>query len=280
MTLYPLGKETAKQSLLSKAGYIVFAFVVLLNIAYRCLTEVGLNWHAVLALSCDGLLYLLSVYVTFYAMADTARRDAKQRKQYEDALSQSQKAVEKAKPYRAHLLTYIAEYVKNDVLSRKKAHLDVAGIPYDDYQNRYARMSKRALKKAGLTPWERKSIYRANKVKPQQITRESLLCYVESQPHQNPLLSPKRLMSRRYSKALLPTTIFALFSAQIVFEAQMGGDIKRIFVESLLRVGLLSWTALRGYATGEKTIELDSIAYLVAKTDFLEEFVLWQENNH
>ena len=74
---FSLGQtEKLRRSLLSRAGYFVFAFVIFLNVACNALTEVNISWQSFLRLSTDCLLYLGSVYITFCAMADTARRDA------------------------------------------------------------------------------------------------------------------------------------------------------------------------------------------------------------
>ena len=265
--------DRIKESLFAKAGYIVFCFVVALNIAYRCLTDVGVNWAAMLSLSTDGLIYLFSVYVTFCAMADTARRDAKKQTRYQEAYTNCKAVTEQAKPYRSRLADYVCTFLKEDVYERQKAFLWVAGVEMEDYLLRLRHLSQRQLKKAGFGKAERKAICHANRVKPQKISIGSLLSYEDSAPRQNPLLHPRRLLARRYGASLLPTTVMALFSAQIVFAVVANEDPRVVFVESLLRIGLLSWTALRGYLVGEKTVLSDSVDYLIAKTDFLSAFL-------
>ena len=71
------------------------------------------------------------------------------------------------------------------------------------------------------------------------------------------------------------SALFALFSAQIVFAAEGQSDLRIVLVASLLRIGLLAFTALRGYMVGERTILCDTVGYLDAKSDFLDSFSTW-----
>ena len=275
MNLYLDEPGRFKQSLMSKAGYFVFLFVVVLNILYHCLTEVGINWQAMLSFSTDAMIYLCSVYVTFCAMADTAKRDAKATDTYKEAATLCKTAAEQAKPYRCSLSTYVNFYLREDLVERQKACLEIAGITYSAYTEKWRRFSRFQLKKAGLSREERRSVLRANRIRPQKITREALLTYDDAPPRHSPLLSPTRTTAKRYTASLFPSTIFALFSSQIVFAVVARQDPKAVLVEALLRIGLLSWTALRGYAVGEKSVLLDTLHYLFAKADFLSRFLAW-----
>lgn len=267
--------ENLRKSLLSRAGYLVFGFVVLLNIAYNCLTEVGLNWQTLLSLSTDCLLYLGSVYVTFCAMADTARRDARTKDAYTRAQERSRRVTEAAKPFRRLLCGYIAAYTAQDLQQRQKMHLEVAGLSYDDYRTRLCRLSRRELCDCCLPRAEQKAIQTANRQRPLRLGADLLLSTGETRHRKSILTSPARLLAGRYTAALLPTTVFGLFSAQVIFAVQTNCDLRAVFVQSLLRIGLLSWTALRGYAVGERTILCDSVTFLEEKADFLEEFIEW-----
>ena len=206
-------------------------------------------------------------------MADTARRDAKKQTRYQEAYTECKAKTEQAKPYRSHLADYVCTYLKEDVRERQNAFLWVAGVDIEEYLLRLRHLSQKQLKKEGLGKAERRAIFHANRVKPQKISTGSLLSYEDSAPRQNPLLHPRRLLARRYGASLLPTTVMALFSAQIVFAVVANEDPRVVLVESLLRIGLLSWTALRGYLVGEKTVLADSVDYLRAKADFLGGFL-------
>ena len=279
MNLYLDEPHRLKQSLMQKAGYVVFLFVVVLNILYHCLTEVGVNWQAMLSFSTDAVIYLFSVYITFCAMADTAKRDAKVTEKYSEASSRCKEITDRAKPFRKDLFLFVSRYLRQDLVERRTACLEIAGISFDEYKERWQHASLLAQRKAGLSKEQRRAIRHANRMRPQKITREGLLTYDELPPRQNPLLSPAYRTAGRYTASLLPSTVFALFSAQIVFAVVANQDPKTVLVEALLRIGLLSWTALRGYAVGEKSVTVDTVGYLYAKADFLTRFMDWKNTN-
>lgn len=271
--------EKLRRSLLSRAGYLVFAFVVILNVAFNALTEVNISWQSFLRLSTDCLLYLGSVYVTFCAMADTARRDARNKSAYTEARERCRRRAEEAKPHRRFLSGYLAARISEERIERQRSCLEAAGLCYDDFSRRYARMTWRELKASGLTRPQRRAVRAAARSRPMRYGGDILLPTEAPRHRREILLSPGRQLARRYTAALLPTTIFSLFSAQIIFAVQSNCDPKTVFVQCLLRVGLLSWTALRGYAVGERTILCDSVAYLEEKADLLEAFLQWIGEN-
>ena len=122
-------------------------------------------------------------------------------------------------------------------------------------------------------------MHAAARLRPLRCGGEILLPTDAPRHRREILLSPGRQLARRYTAALLPTTVFSLFSAQIVFAVQSNCDPRTVFVQCLLRIGLLSWTALRGYAVGERTVLCDSVTYLEEKADFLEAFAQWIAEN-
>ncbi|MBP5209602.1 MAG: hypothetical protein J6125_01955, partial [Clostridia bacterium] len=87
------------------------------------------------------------------------------------------------------------------------------------------------------------------------------------------LVSPERMRLARYTAALGPTTLFAVLSVQVVFAVRAESDPRAVLVACLLRVGLLGWTALRGYMTGERSILTDSVRYYTVKAELLRDFV-------
>lgn len=277
---FSLGQtEKLRRSLLSRAGYFVFAFVIFLNVACNALTEVNISWQSFLRLSTDCLLYLGSVYITFCAMADTARRDARGKAAYTEAKDRCRRRAEEAKPYRRLLPGYLAAYTAEELRERQKSCLETAGLCYDDFRLHYAHMTARERKAAGLTRTQRRAVHAAARLRPLRCGGDILLPTDAPHHRREILLSPGRQLARRYTAALLPTTVFSLFSAQIVFAVQSNCDPRTVFVQCLLRIGLLSWTALRGYAVGERTVLCDSVAYLEEKADFLEAFAQWIAEN-
>jgi len=277
---FSLGQtEKLRRSLLSRAGYLVFAFVVILNVAFNALTEVTVSWQSILRLSTDCLLYLGSVYVTFCAMADTARRDTRGKAAYTEAVERCRRRAEEAKPFRRLMPGYLASYTAGELRERQRTCLETAGLSYDDYRDRLSHMTMRRLKALGLTRAQRRAVLRAARLRPLRCGGDVLLPTDAPHHRREILLSPGRQLARRYTAALLPTTVFSLFSAQIIFAVQSQCDLRTVFVQCLLRIGLLSWTALRGYAVGERTVLCDSVTYLEEKADLLEAFVQWTAEN-
>ena len=278
MNLYLDEPGRLKQGLMQKAGYFIFLFVLVVNVLYHALTEVGVNWEAMLSFSTDALIYLCSVYVTFCAMADTAKSDAKASLEYKEAHRLCKEKIEAAKPHRAFLSAFITKYLTDDLTERKRACLEVAGVSYEDYQKSYRLAGRRTMKAQGLTKGERKAVCRAKRMRQERISREGLLTGDEVHLRRSPLLSPAYTTLRRYTAALLPSTLFAVFSAQIVFAVTANDDPKAVLIETLLRIGLLSFTAYRGYTVGEKSVMQDRVGYLLAKADFLGRFIATRES--
>ena len=271
--LQRLESQKLRADLLARSGYIVFALVVVFNIAFRTFTHAGISWQTVWNLTADCVLYVASVYVTFCALADTARRDAMTKERYKVAQSRCQAASEAAKPKRHLLCSYCVEYIKAEQKERLLECLGLCGITEAQYTEFYAQKSPSRLKAMGLMRWQIRLLKKANKIKPIKIDRAALFEVGERKKGNRLFVNPAAARVRRYSASLLPSTLFALFSAQIVFAVSAYEDVRTLFVELLLRCALLTWTAVRGYAVGEKTILQDSCAYLLAKADFLESFV-------
>lgn len=268
-------KKDYRRSLLSRAGYVVFVFVAILNVAYFCLTDVTLNWSAMLNFTCDALLYVSSVYVTFCAMAETARQNATETTLYKDSLAKCKTAISQAKPYRLQLSAYLTLYIAQNLEERRRDLLESVGLSLEEYEEKWKRMTRPEQKAAGLTHMQRCHIAQAKHLRALPLRRDTLLTCAEQSPQKQLMISPLRMRARRYGKALVPTALFALFSAQIVFAAEGQSDLRIVLVASLLRIGLLAFTALRGYMVGERTILCDTVGYLDAKSDFLDSFSTW-----
>ena len=148
-----------------------------------------------------------------------------------------------------------------------------AVCPACEREAHYKGKRKAELKAMGLQGWQVHLIRKAARLKPIKLDRASLFEMGGKVRGARLFVNPRTAQVRRYGASLLPTTLFALFSAQIVFVVSANEDIRTVFVELLLRVALLSWTAVRGYAVGEKTVLADTTAYLLAKAEFLESFV-------
>ena len=272
--LNALGGKKLRADLLAKSGYVIFAIVLLFNIAFRAFAHAGISWQTVWRFTADCVLYVSSVYVAFCALADTARRDAMAKDAYLASLEKCRLACEAAKENRHLLSAYCISYALKDKEERKREYLGLCGIAEADYDAYYAKKSKKELKALGLFSWQVRLLKKAEKVKPMKIDRASLFEMGERKKAGRLFVNPRTSRVRRYSASLLPTTLFALFSAQIVFVVSANEDIRTLFLELLLRTALLSFTAVRGYAVGEKTILSDTVSYLEAKAEFLEQFVL------
>lgn len=258
---------------LSYAGYVIFALVLALNVAFRTFAEVGLSLRSVLSVTADCVLYVASVYVIFCTMADTARRDARGREAYTRALCECEEAIRRAKPYRTALGAYVTAYVKSEYTERVKETVECRGVDYQRYRTELSHRSRRSLREQGISRYERRAVRQADRLRPLRHDRASLFEPLGRTDRRHLLISPRGLRMRRYGAALAPTTVFAMFSAQVVFAVEAQTDLWAVAVEACLRIALLTWTAVRGYATGEKTILWDTVSYLRAKTDLLSEFV-------
>ena len=272
--LNALGSKKLRADLLSKSGYLIFAIVLLFNIAFRAFAHAGFSWQTVWRFTADCALYVSSVYVAFCALADTARRDAMTKDTYLAAYTKCRLACEAAKEKRHLLSSYCIAYALADQEERKREYLGLCGIAEADYNAHYAQKSKKELKALGLFSWQARLLKKADRVKPIKIDRAALFEMGERKKAGRLFVSPRTSRVRRYSASLLPTTLFALFSAQIVFVVSASEDLRTLVLELLLRIALLSFTAVRGYAVGEKTILSDTVSYFEAKAEFLEQFVL------
>ncbi|MBO5790196.1 MAG: hypothetical protein J6R40_03475, partial [Clostridia bacterium] len=230
-----LGAKKLRQDLLARSGYVIFAFVVLFNVAFRAFTHAGLSWQTVWHFTADCVLYVVSVYVTFCALADTARRDAICKDAYLSAYQRCRLACEAAKPKRHLLCSYCLSFALADKEERKKEYLGLCGISYAEYEEHYAQKSKKALKEMGLAPWQIRLLRKVRHLKPLKIDRASLFEMGERKKGGRLFVNPRASRARRYRASLLPTTLFALFSAQIVFAVSAHEDMRTLFVELLLR---------------------------------------------
>ena len=266
-------KRQTEGGFLSYAGYVIFALVLALNVAFRTFSEVGLSLRSVLSVTADCVLYVTSVYVIFCTMADTARRDAKGREAYLRALGECEEAICRAKPYRTALGAYVTAFVREEHLERVRETVECHGLDFCRYLGELAHRPRRELKEKGLSPYERRAVRRADRLRPLRVDRASLFEPLGRGSRRSLLASPTRTRLRRYGAALAPTTVFAMFSAQVVFAIEAQTDLWAVAVEAGVRIALLTWTAIRGYATGEKTILSDTVSYLRGKTDLLAAFV-------
>ncbi|MFA5562258.1 MAG: hypothetical protein WDA00_06440 [Eubacteriales bacterium] len=265
----PGGAGVRRQGAVRGVAYLIFAAVVLLNVAYSYLADISFDLASLLRFSTDCFVYLLSVYIVFLCVAEAGRQDGYTKGAFTEAAAAYAEIRRQVIPHMPKLDAFCAAYVRADLAARQKECLLACGLEVE------ALDACRKLRRlpATLTPRQKRALRRAKNIRPSRLTRERLLYEGGGAVRADPLEPPGRKMVRRSLRALLPTTLCSVFAVQVVFAAKLDPDPRAILLQCLLRVIVLAWSALRGYAAGHQSVTEDTAQFLCRRTELLDQFL-------
>lgn len=175
----------------------------------------------------------------------------------------------------SRLNEFCAYYIAEELKKTRTQYLIIASINYDEYLEKYSKLSRSELKKhTELTKLQRKAIVRANRVRqirfnPDMLTtmqgKSALARFALS-------LTPKTLRkiasSTKFLKMSLVAVGMSLIALQVIFEPTW-----TVFAEVCMKLAAVVVNGFDGRTMGYNNIVVDTVNYTDAQSDLMKQAI-------
>ncbi len=262
-------KRNTVTSFIGNMGIIVAAMTLLCT-CVMFFTDISLASLVTAEFSLSFVILLFCSYTMYFSMADTGAKHGAECEGYK-------KARERYETIRAELgecgmlfkLGYFCQnYVKSELEATQRSILLSAGIEYEQYCALYKGLTARQLPK-NLSSRTRRTITRANRLKPIVLTPDMLLSDGAHSHTRNPLTrNPVRSKMMHSLKALIPTTVTSFFAVSVVCSVISDPSMATV-TECFIKLFALVWNGCKGYTMGYNNTSVEYCAYLASRSDLL-----------
>lgn len=226
-------------------------------------------WIAVLGTG----VYMMCAYVLYFVEWYNGEQSGQASTEYKASLDKHLSCVENIRSKIPYISAFCKEYVETEYHETKKNILDLVGIKYDEYVEKY---EGRKLPN-DMPKYIRHAIRKADRVKPIKLTKDTLLSRVSLNSDRHRSVSPVYKKARITTVTLSKMSVCTALCAQVGFEVLFNTEnIVASIVSAIMKtMMLLVWC----YNTKRKAynyITNDVTAYLDFQSEVLEQFKVWQ----
>lgn len=231
-------------------------------------------------LGMDFFLLFFCAYASYIACSDSGTRAGLATEAYTETLAKFNEW--KDKIVKGNMQVRLAEFCRNYILDDLKnvrmSYLAVVGLSYEQYLNYTAMDDKEIDALPNLSEAQKKAIKKCNNTKPITLKPESIMRNGKGAYHRSPLeLSPETRKSIYYvvtfAKSSLITLGMSIIALDIVTDPSW-----TVFATVCLKLVSVIYNCFSGYRIGYANIVVDSVNYMNAQIDLMQQAVSYIEN--
>lgn len=231
-------------------------------------------------LGMDFFLLLFCAYASYISCADSGTRAGLATDTYTETLKNFNEW--KDKIVKGNMQVKLAEFCRNYILDDLKnvrmSYLAVVGLSYPQYET-YMKMDDKEIDSLPhLSEAQKKAIKKANHTKPITLKPESILRHGRGAYHRSPLeMSPETRKSINYVVKFAQSSLIA-FGMSIIALDIVTDPSWIVFATVCFKLVSVIFNCFSGYRTGYANIVVDSVNYMNAQIDLMQQAVLYIES--
>lgn len=269
LDLLNLNKKKFRQGI----SWLIIACAFSLTALAEFLAKPKINklsiWIAVLGTA----VYMLCAYVLYFVEWSNGEQSGKDSDEYNDCINTHKERVNAIRDKIPRLSEFCKEYVQAEYFDAKRNILDLVGISYSEYVEKY---EGRKLPK-DMPKYMRKAIRKADHVKPIKVNKDTLLSKTNLNSDRHRSVSPIYKKARITATTLGRMSVCTALCAQVGFEVLFNTEnILASLISAILKVMMLLVWCLTTKRKAYDYITRDVVEYIDFQNEVLEQFKNWQ----
>jgi hypothetical protein len=174
---------------------------------------------------------------------------------------------------------FCRNYILDDLKNVRMSHLAVVGLSYPQYET-YAAMDDEEIDNLPhLSTPQKKAIKKCNATKPITLKPESILRHGRGSSHRSPLgLSPETRKTSYFVFTFAKSALLAFGLVGVSLDLVTDPSWV-VFATVCLKLVSVIYNCFSGYNTGYCNIIVDSVDYMNAQIDIMQQAILYIESN-
>lgn len=231
-------------------------------------------------LGMDFFLLLFCAYASYISCADSGTRAGLLTESYTQTLAKFNEW--KDKIVKGNMQVKLAEFCRNYVIDDLKnvrmSYLAVVGLSYQQYETYMTMDDKEVDALPTLTIAQKKAVKKCNNIKPISLKPESIMRHGKGAYHRSPLeMSPETRKSINYVVKFAQSSLIA-FGMSIIALDIVTDPSWVVFATVCFKLVSVIYNCFSGYRTGYTNIVVDSVNYMNAQIDLMQQAVSYIEN--
>lgn len=232
-------------------------------------------------LGMDFFLLLFCAYASYISCADSGTRAGLTSEIYSETLKAFNEWKEKI--VKGNMQVRLAEFCRNYILEDLKnvrmSLLAVVGLSYEQYLNYTAMNDEEIDALTNLSDTQKKAIKKANGTKPITLKPESIMRHGRSSYHRSPLdMSPETRKNITFGIKFAQSSLIA-FGMSIIALDLVSDPSWVVFATVCFKLVSVIYNCFSGYRTGYSNIVVDSVEYMNAQIDLMQQAIQYIEAN-
>lgn len=231
-------------------------------------------------LGMDFFLLLFCAYASYISCSDSGTRAGLATDSYTETLAKFNEWKEKI--VKGNMQVKLAEFCRNYILDDLKnvrmSYLAVVGLSYPQYETYMTMDDKEIDSLPHLSEAQKKAIKKCNNTKPITLKPESIMRHGRGSYHRSPLeMSPETRKSINYVVKFAQSSLIA-FGMSIIALDVVANPSWVVFATVCFKLVSVIYNCFSGYRTGYSNIVVDSVNYMNAQIDLMQQAVLYIES--
>ena len=269
MDLLNLNKKKFRQGI----SWLIVACAFSLTALAEFLAKPKINKLSIWIAFLGTAVYMVCAYVLYFVEWSSGEQSGKDSDEYNDCINTHKERVNAIRDKIPRLSEFCKEYVQTEYFDAKRNILDLVGISYNEYVEKY---EGRKLPK-DMPKYMRKAIRKADHVKPIKVNKDTLLSKTNLNSDRHRSVSPVYKKARITATTLGRMSVCTALCAQVGFEVLFNTDnILASLVSAIMKtMMLLVWC----FSTKHKAynyVTKDVTEYIDFQNEVLEQFKNWQ----
>ena len=228
-------------------------------------------------LGMDFFLLLFCAYASYISCADSGTRAGLATDTYTETLKNFNEWKDKIVKgnMQVKLAEFCRDYILDDLKNVRMSYLAVVGLSYPQYETYMTMDDKEIDSLPHLSKAQKKAIKKANNTKPITLKPESILRHGRGSFHRSPLeMSPETRKSINYVVKFAQSSLIA-FGMSIIALDIVTDPSWVVFATVCFKLVSVIYNCFSGYRTGYTNIVVDSVNYMNAQIDLMQQAILY-----
>lgn len=286
MERIPLDIDAAKKrltkTLMNNIGFVMGAFLIFAVIVIMT-TDVHIaSFTELTSLGLDFFLLLFCSYAMYVCCADSGTKAGLSTQLYNDTVAKfdTMKQTILASQMQTRMHEFCEHHIEDELKNAKLPILAVVGLSFEEYQAKYMHLDNESIDAMdGLTKSQKKAIKKANRIKPVKLTPEMILRKGRSAHRRSPLeINPVEKKNIQFGVKFVKLCVISVCLSMIALEVIIEPSWV-IFASICLKLISIIFNGFEGYKTGCDNIVIDTVNYMNAQIDLMQQAILYVEAN-
>ena len=274
-------KKRLTQSFFNYSGIIVSAFLMFVVILVVT-TDIRLEIKNLAHLGLDFFLLLFCSYAAYILCADSGEKRGTLTDEYLAAQDEFETWLDEISAKSAHCVLgdFCAEYIKTDLRNARMNYLTLAGITYDEYEEKYLNLDDSKIDKlTTFSEAQRKALKEANSVKPITLRPDQILGRVHGVRDRSPLgIAPTTKKHISYGVKFVTISLISLGMVLIGLNS-IETSPWLIFVTICFKMGSVLFNCFDGYKAGYESKAVYTVNYMRQQVSLMKQALVYSEQH-